>query len=44
MLILGSILLGTFIVYSVFFTDDIDDDGPPDDGIMQPVYQGVGGQ
>jgi hypothetical protein len=44
MLILGSILLGTFIFYSVFFNDDIDDDGPPDDGIMQPVYQDINRQ
>ncbi|QDH50665.1 hypothetical protein [Synechococcus phage S-B43] len=42
MLLIGSILLGTFIFYSVLFTDDVDDDdNGPDSGLMQPVYEGV---
>jgi hypothetical protein len=42
MLLIGSILLGTFIFYSILLTDDVDDDdNGPDKGIMQPVYEGV---
>tara|TARA_Y100000004_G_C8739975_1_gene337875 strand:- start:317 stop:454 length:138 start_codon:yes stop_codon:yes gene_type:complete len=40
MLLLGSMLIGTFIFYAAFFTDDVDDDdgGPPDGGMLTPAY------
>tara|TARA_B100000085_G_scaffold232791_1_gene220057 strand:- start:362 stop:490 length:129 start_codon:yes stop_codon:yes gene_type:complete len=42
MLIIGSILLGAFIFWSIIFDDfdDEDDDGP-DKGIMIPVPNGI---
>ena len=42
-LLLGSMLIGAFIFYSVLFTDDVDDDdnGPPDGGMLTPVYAPV---
>jgi len=39
MLVLGSMLIGAFIFYAAFLTDDVDDDeGPPDGGMLTPVY------
>jgi len=39
MLVLGSILISTFIFWAAFFTDDVDDDdNGPDDGMLTPVY------
>jgi hypothetical protein len=37
MLILGSILLGSFVFYSLL-SEDEDDDNGPDSGIMTPVF------
>ena len=42
MLLLVSILLGTFIFYAAIFAEDVDDDdNGPDGGLMQPVYNPV---
>tara|TARA_Y100000022_G_C13184509_1_gene345071 strand:- start:261 stop:389 length:129 start_codon:yes stop_codon:yes gene_type:complete len=42
MLLLASILMGTFIFYAAIFTEDIDDDdNGPGGGIMQPVTNPV---
>ena len=41
MLVLAATLIGAFIISTLLFTDDVDDDdNGPDSGLMQPVYQG----
>ena len=37
-LILASVLVGTFIFYAIVLSDDIDDDDGPGGGLMTPVY------
>jgi hypothetical protein len=37
MIILATLMLGAFIIHSVLM-EDVDDDGPPDGGMMQPIY------
>ena len=42
MLVIAASLVGGFI-FAALLTDDVDDnDGPPDGGIMTPVFQGAG--
>ena len=40
MLLIGSMLIGTFVLYAAFLTEDVDDDdgGPPDGGLLTPAY------
>ena len=35
-----SMLIGTFVLYAAFLTEDVDDDdgGPPDGGMLTPAY------
>jgi|TARA_E500000178_G_C16368973_1_gene465255 hypothetical protein len=37
MMILATLMLSAFIIHSVLM-EDVDDDGPPDGGMMTPVY------
>ena len=38
MLVLAASLIGSFILWSVVFADEIDDDDDQGGGLMQPVY------
>ena len=40
MLLIGSMLIGTFVLYAAFLTEVVDDDdgGPPDGGMLTPAY------
>ena len=37
-LLLASVLVGSFIFYAIILTDDVDDDDGPSGGLMTPVY------
>jgi len=41
MLLLGSIMLGTFIFYSALFGEDIDDDDDHGGGMMIPAHNPI---
>ena len=41
MLLLGSIMLGTFIFYAALFTEDIDDDDDHGGGMMIPAHNPI---
>jgi len=41
MLLLGSIMLGTFIFYAALFSEDVDDDDDMDGGMMVPAYNPI---
>ena len=41
MLLLGSIMLGTFIFYSALFSEDIDDDDDHGGGMMIPAHNPI---
>ena len=41
MLLLGSIMLGTFIFYAALFSENIDDDDDMDGGMMVPAYNPI---
>ena len=41
MLLLGSIMLGTFIFYSALFGEDVDDDDDHGGGMMIPAHNPI---
>jgi len=41
MLLLSSIMLGTFIFYAALFTEDVDDDDDMDGGMMIPAHNPI---
>ena len=41
MLLLGSIMLGTFIFYSALFGEDVDDDDDQGGGMMIPAHNPI---
>ena len=41
MLLLGSIMLGTFIFYAALFTEDVDDDDDHSGGMMIPAHNPI---
>ena len=41
MLLLGSIMLGTFIFYAALFTEDVDDDDDQGGGMMIPAHNPI---
>jgi hypothetical protein len=41
MLLLSSIMLGTFIFYAALFTEDVDDDDDQGGGMMIPAHNPI---
>ena len=41
MLLLSSIMLGTFIFYAALFTEDVDDDDDHSGGMMIPAHNPI---
>ena len=41
MLLLSSIMLGTFIFYAALFSENIDDDDDPGGGMMIPAHNPI---